>query len=293
MGKIYSDLKVFHFHSKLRDLEERRISAPLHIRLKPTNRCNHRCIYCCFRNDKLYLSELLKEEDQIPAGKMKEIIADLKDMKVKAVTFSGGGEPLAYPYIYQTVEELLRAGIKVAMLTNGGLLQGKIARLLAERASWVRISMDAADAETYRRIRNVDLEEFDRVCENISDFARMKRDDCQLGVNFVVGEENYNAVFEFLRLMKKLGVNHVKVHERVVSVRMDENNIYHTPLFKVVKDQLAQAFSDLADENFMIIDNYSDLWEDEHGKDYTYCPFIQCLTVIAADLNVYTCQDKL
>jgi len=292
MGSVYSNLKVFHFHGKLDALSRGEVTPPIHIRLKPTNRCNQRCIYCCFRNQDLFLSELLKESDEIPREKMSEIVADLIRMGVKAVTFSGGGEPLVYPHIIETIEGLRAGGIKVAMLTHASLLSGRAAALLAREASWVRVSMDAADAESYAQIRQVSRKEFDRVCANIVAFARSKHSSCQLGVNFVVGRENYGDVFSFLSLMKSLGVDHVKVHERVVSVRKEENKEYHEPLFPTVKEQLGRAKAELIGDGFGIIDNFSDLWEDEHGKDYRACPFIQCLTIIAADLNVYTCQDK-
>ncbi len=153
MERLYTNSKIFHFPKHLESVTRGERAAPIHIRLKPTNRCNHRCSYCCYRNRNLYLSELLHENDQIPQEKMRELIADFAAMGVKAVTFSGGGEPLSYPYIYETMQGLRAAKIKIATLTNGSLLTGRIAELLAKNAVWCRISMDAADAETYAAIR--------------------------------------------------------------------------------------------------------------------------------------------
>ena len=42
----------------------------------------------------------------IPKDKMMEIIDDLVEMKVKAVTFSGGGEPFCYPHFTETLKKL-------------------------------------------------------------------------------------------------------------------------------------------------------------------------------------------
>jgi len=149
MVRLYSDLKMFHYGSKLQDLKTGVISAPLHVRLKPTNKCNHKCAYCCYRSKKLFLSELFKEDDEIPWPKMQELVCDFKQMGVKAITFSGGGEPLYYPYIAETIERLIKADIKVAVITNGSLLNGKVAKILSRGASWVRVSMDAAYASGY------------------------------------------------------------------------------------------------------------------------------------------------
>ena len=128
----------------------------------------------------------MNENDEIPLEKMKEIVKDLGQMGVKAVTFSGAGEPLCYPYITEAIEGLLGVGIKVAILTNGSLLNGKVAEILSRGATWVRISMDAADAQTYAKIRGVSFREFDKVCDNIYNFAKIKSKNCELGVNFIV-----------------------------------------------------------------------------------------------------------
>jgi len=294
MTKLYTDSKILHFHSKLKDLSDKVLSAPIHVRLKPTNKCNHKCYYCCYRNENLYLSQLVNENDEIPHDKMKEIVSDLVRMKVKAVTFSGGGEPLCYPYIIETMEDLLNQGVKIAVLTNGSLLKGRVAKILSQRATWVRISMDAADSKMYAEIRGVNLKEFDKVCENISNFVKTQNRNSKLGINFIVTKENCKDVYKFLKLMKGLGVDHVKISESVVSTKKEKNKEYHLPFLNLVKKQIIKGFSDLADSNFKIIDKFDDFADNNnyYEKKYTWCPFIQCLTVIGADMNIYSCQDK-
>ena len=39
----YSDLKIVHFPEKLRSFQEGRITAPIYVRVKPINVCNHAC----------------------------------------------------------------------------------------------------------------------------------------------------------------------------------------------------------------------------------------------------------
>ena len=47
----YSSLKVLHYKDKLDSLEsDKPITAPIHIRIKPTNICNHKCYYCSYQN---------------------------------------------------------------------------------------------------------------------------------------------------------------------------------------------------------------------------------------------------
>ena len=54
------------------------------------------------------------ESDILPKEKALEIVEDLIDMKVKAVTFSGGGEPLIYKPLPDVIERLAGGGIRVA-----------------------------------------------------------------------------------------------------------------------------------------------------------------------------------
>jgi wyosine [tRNA(Phe)-imidazoG37] synthetase (radical SAM superfamily) len=294
MSSVYSQIKIFHFPERIAALAAGQPASPVHVRIKPTNRCTHRCVYCCYRNENLYVSEGLREQDEIPRGKMREVIEDLHAMDVRAVTLSGGGEPLCYPYIEETVAGLVTAGIKVAMLTHGGLLGGPVATLLAEQATWLRVSIDAADAELYARNRRVRPDEFVRVCENIRAFASLPGRRCVLGINYIVTRENAAATRACIALAKALGADHVKVSGAVVSTGAQENAAYQAGYYDEVKTQLADAQATLADARFAIIDKVhlpAGAAED-FDKHYHWCPFAALLTVIAADQNVYTCQDK-
>ncbi len=291
-NKVYSDLKVFHFPSKLDDIANQRLSPPIHVRIKPTNVCNHSCYYCCYRNKKLVFSELFREPDFIPRDKMEKIISDLEHMRVRAVTFSGGGEPLLYPHIKESLTKLSKAGIGVGVLTNGSLLRGEIADVVANTVSWVRVSMDAADARTYSKYRDISPESFELVCDNIEKFSKNKK-GCKLGISFIVTKENHSKIFKYVELMKKIGVDHVKLSECVVSKDWRQNRKYMGRFFISAKKQIGKSLR-LADENFSVIDRFQfpDKYNNNYKKPYTFCAFAQCLVIIGADLNVYSCQDK-
>ena len=294
MSNVYSGTKIFHFSDALKSLEDGTMSAPIHVRLKPTNRCNHRCTYCCYRNQDLFLSEMMHEADEIPQESMQRLVEDLCSMGVQAVTFSGGGEPLCYPHIADSIRQLADGGVKVAMLTNGGHLKGDVATVLAGRATWVRVSMDAATPQLYATNRGVSLDEFDRVCDNLRAFAALPDRRCVLGINFIITRENSAQVLDFLRLAKDMGIDHVKLSGAVVATRPQENRQYMEPFFDAAKAQITQGKETLQDDTFGIVDklHYPDSENEAFTKTYCWCPFSFCLTVIAADQNIYTCQDK-
>ena len=106
MATYYSPLKFLHFKDHLEGLEQGKIVAPVHIRVKPTNHCNHNCWYCAYRADNLDLGEEMVEKDSIPAERMLSLAHEFVSMGVKAVTFSGGGEPLLYKPLPDVIEIL-------------------------------------------------------------------------------------------------------------------------------------------------------------------------------------------
>ena len=289
MTQLYSNLKFLRFRPQLDALAQGGLAAPVHIRIKPINRCNHNCWYCAYRVDNLALGEAMNTEDVLPLDMMHGIVDDVIGMGVRAVTFSGGGEPLLYKGLPEVVRRLALGGVKVATLTNGSNLKGAMADAFAAHGAWVRVSLDAWDDESYARARGVAADSFTRLLSNLRAFAARKS-DCVLGVSFIVSETNAPHLAKVCALLKDAGVNHVKVSGAVVSNDREENNAYHRRLHGVVAEQVAAA-KRLDDDGFRIVDHYHEL-EDRFEKSYTRCAFLQFLTVIGADGAVYTCQDK-
>lgn len=292
MSAVYSKLKIFHYPEKLATLPAGRpeIAPPLHVRIKPTNHCNHRCTYCAYRNDRLQLGSAMNDRDAIPRDKMMEIIDDLAEMGVKAVTFSGGGEPLLYPHLEEALERLVATDIRFASLTNGSLLNGRIAELFAKHATWLRVSMDGWDDASYAAYRGVKSGEYGRILDNMENFKQLGG-PCRLGVCINIDDRNYDHILGQLRRLKACGVDSVKLSPCIVSNTGEENNRFHAPFFAGVREQLDVAMRELADDHFDIYDSYH-LLEENFDKVYDWCPYLQILTVIGADCGVYACQDK-
>ena len=292
MGLLYTKMKVFHFKEKIDSLPKNtgRIMPPIHIRIKPTNACGHNCWYCAYKADNLQLGKDMAKRDHIPKQKMMEIIDDISDMEVKAVTFSGGGDPFSYPYLLDTVKKLSQTSVTFAALTNGSGLAGEVAETFAHSGTWLRISMDGWDKESYAAYRGVSQNEFTRVMENMERFKQFDG-ACYLGVSLIVDRKNAPHVHEFVHRIKEVGVDSVKISPCIVSNDGAENNAYHEPVFEKVREEVGRAVEDLMDDGFEIFDAYHEL-DEKFDKRYTWCPYLQILPVIGADLNIYPCQDK-
>lgn len=289
MGTIYTAAKMWHYPEQLEALKNGTIAAPVHIRLKPTNVCNHSCYFCAYRDDGMALGEDMNLKDRIDPQKMVEIVEDIIAMGVEAVTFSGGGEPLLYPTIVETVTRLAEGGVSVAALTNASQLKGARADVFARFGAWLRVSIDGWDGPSYAKYRSVGEDEFAKVTDNLKAFAD-RGSDCALGASIIVDKSNAGHIAELTETLKDAGVAHVKMSACVVSNNGAENNAYHAPFKEVVEAQILQA-EKLVEDGFEVINHYHEL-DDRFDKDYQSCPFMQFLTVIAADGNVYSCQDK-
>ncbi|QKF83315.1 radical SAM/SPASM domain-containing protein [Halarcobacter ebronensis] len=292
MASKYSKFKVFHFQEKLdslpKDVEE--ISSPIHIRIKPTNVCNHSCWYCSYRFDEVQLGQDMVVRDFIPKDRMMEILDDCIEMDVKSITFSGGGEPFVYKYFLDTVKKLSKSNIKFASLTNGSKLKGEVAEIFSKYGEWIRVSMDGWDDLSYKKYRKTKKTEFTNILNNMKEFKSLGG-KCALGVSFIIDNKNFNHIYEMAKKIKATGADSIKMSPCIVSNLGKENNEYHAPIYDEVKKQIKKVKTELEDESFEVYDTYH-LLEEKFEKDYDWCPYIQILPIIGADLNIYSCQDK-
>jgi len=287
---VYGKCKLAFHRDKLEALLKGEITAPIYVRIKPTNRCNHKCYYCSYApGSDCVVSETINLRDEIPLGKMLEILDDFKVMGVKAMTYSGGGEPLIYPHIVLAMKKTLENSIDLSIITNGQELNKEKADLLSN-SQWVRISSDASNAKTFAEIRRVPESWFYRLSKNIENFAKIKRKDCELGINFVVNEKNAATVFQSAKYFKELGVNHIKI----TPVYNLDFFGYHKPFKTSVEEQIQRAREELSGDGFTVYDTYEQDFQlsGNNERGYPRCHVMQIIPVIAADSKVYFCHDK-
>lgn len=289
MTILYNINKYLYFPETLKAFQNRRVVSPTHVRIKPINHCNHNCWYCAYRNDSLQLGDDIELIDVIPSEKMQQIVNDIIDMDVKAVTFTGGGEPLIYKGLIGYIKQLAEADVKIGVLTNGSNLKGKVADTLASYGSWVRVSIDAWDDESYMHSRGVPHGTFSKLMNNMSTFSKLDT-KCVLGVSYIISADNYQHIYSICKTFCDIGVNHVKLSGVVVGNDVDKNNEYHDKISAEVASQIESAMT-LDSDEFSIINHYHQL-DKEFEKNYDICPYLMYLTVIGADSCVYTCQDK-
>lgn len=296
----YSDYKIFYFPEKLKSLQDDEISAPPYVRIKPINLCNHGCFFCAYStgfrvNDGAEVEHIhsnmhneMSEADVIPFEKMIEILDDLRSIGTKAVTYSGGGEPLMHPNIVEIFEKTIDNNLDLSIITNGQNLIKERANLLVD-AKWVRISMDYSNPEEFYRFRNVNPKGFHSIIKNIENFSKIKSKNCDLAVNFIVHENNYMELYEIASLLKNSGVENVRFSPMYVPNFFE----YHSRISESVNRSL-EKISSLIEDGFSVNTTYNVSGNSSHSafRAYDKCLAMQIVPVIGADLNIYTCHNK-
>lgn len=110
--------------------------------------CYNKCKHCFFGTDQ-------KEQPIIiNTNAVKELIKELSENGTKAIEFSGGGEPTIHPDVHEILEYALNLGLDVGLITNG-LLFNKV-KDISGYLKFIRISLDAAERNTYFKVHGVD-----------------------------------------------------------------------------------------------------------------------------------------
>src|SRR5574343_183849 len=93
----YSPLKIIHHRKWLETVREGKQPAPIFVQIIPTNRCNQHCNHCAYRLPGYSSNQLFNPRSEMSIEKILETIRDCKEMGVKAIELTGGGEPTLHP----------------------------------------------------------------------------------------------------------------------------------------------------------------------------------------------------
>lgn len=282
----YSQYKIFWFKEKLESFSNKKTEAPISVRIKPTNKCVHDCSFCVYRSEFSEMHRSCNRIDELPKEKLIEVVNDLKQIGTKAITLSGGGEPLCHPDILEILNEINKLELDNSIITNGQLLS-KDRAVALKNAKWVRVSMSYYNAASFEKSRRVPGKLSFEIYKNIENFAKIKNKNCDLGVNFVVDKDNYTHLFKVARRLKDLGVENV----RFAPLWLPSFKSYHEPIKDEVLIHIRRVREALSDKNFKVYDSYK-MDEYEQERTYSKCHIMQITPVVAADGNVYTCHNK-
>jgi MoaA/NifB/PqqE/SkfB family radical SAM enzyme len=197
----------------------RALSGPLYAQLSIADPCNQRCVMCPYHPP----SESRADPDAfsgaapgiMPLATFREVLRDLHMLGTRHVDFVGRGEPLLHPEFPTMLEEAVGLRFRVGLTTNGARLSAHAMTLARSGLAHVRVSLDAATAETYARVHvGETAETFDRVKDAIRALAAARRGAPapHLSVSFTVLRQNVGELVGVVELVAALGADGVFFH---------------------------------------------------------------------------------
>jgi MoaA/NifB/PqqE/SkfB family radical SAM enzyme len=185
-------------------------TPPVCVYLEVTNRCNLLCETCP------RTFEALEPPADMSWALFTKIIDQLPGL-ARAV-LHGVGEPMLVKELPRMIRYLKERGIYVLFNTNGTLLAPRKRRELIETGlDELRVSLDAADAASFLKVRGKDM--FARIVRNISEFTTLQR---EIGATtprvslWLTGlKETIDELPDFVRLAARIGVREVHLQRLV------------------------------------------------------------------------------
>src|SRR6266576_4966627 len=186
------------------------LRKPVCLYLETTNRCNLLCTTC----PRTY------EELEPPADMSWELFTSIVDQipDLQRAVLHGVGEPMLVKHPPRMVRYLKDRGTYVLFNTNGTVLNEKNGRaLIAAGLDELRVSFDAANAESYRAIRGKNY--FHRTLKNVRAFRALQeregRDRPQVSAWLTGLRETIEELPDFVRVAAETGVKEVHLQRLV------------------------------------------------------------------------------
>lgn len=289
----YSDLKSAWHLDKIAALRRGEQVAPSQLQLILSDLCNQDCHFCAYRMSSGFSSEQFGEAGnrnpnrKIPTAKALEILQDAKTIGVKAIQFTGGGEPTVHPDHLHIFEQAQLIGLETSLVTNGVLLrpgwQGSIPSM-----KWVRVSIDASSPDEYAAVRRVKPDFYHKALSNLAEIARaiqMSGSDCTLGAGYVVTQENHSDLVAGVSRIRDAGAHNV----RLSAMFSTQGAAYYRDL-PAIRERIERV-KELQTDSFRVVDLFGDRITDlvQHAPDYEFCGYQQFNMYVGGNLKVYRC----
>lgn len=189
--------------------------------------CNYNCVMCLwsdknnytYRNQKIEINGLMSIED------WKKFLVGIKDFGARTIVFSGGGEPLLNPDVFQLIEFTHSIGFRTQLYTNGFNLRNlsnyEWEQILTMEK--IRFSIHSPIEEQYSRIVNIPstIGALARVTENLQELLERRRtikSRISVGIGFVIQPFNFDQIIDIVNFASQQKVD-------FLNIRSDEVNV--------------------------------------------------------------------
>ncbi len=204
-------------HRQFVDHLQGRKVYPINVEISPSGVCNASCDFCFYAGGELGSHRNVFLENQ----RLMQLIDECRQLLVKSISWTGGGEPTLHPRFPQAVEFAAGIGLEQGLFTNA-LAEPKYDPRLLE---WIRVTI--TDKPPRR------------------DYIRALRPVANLSIAFnYAGTQDDDSLRHILAMAEDVNVDYVqlrpalKFHGETVDILLP--NVFH-PLLHVTAYKFAEA----------------------------------------------------
>lgn len=278
--------KLAYHPKRLSDWMDNEDIAPIYMEISPSSACNYRCAFCAY--DYLdYSGEF------IDTKKLKKTLKEAAKLGVKSINYSGQGEPLLHKDIADIIKTTKVNGIDVAVTTNGVCLTKEMSEKILDKLTWIRVSLNADSAKTYKKVHGVGKDIQEKVFKNIKDAVAVKRKKklpVTISVQYLLIKENYPEIFSFIKKVKNLGVDYISI--KPFCEHLSSKSKSNSKFSKERLEKLEKEIKKYETDNFKVFFRLKGFYKyQEKTRAYGCCLGLPFFAEIATNGDVYPCNS--
>ncbi|MHB1207578.1 MAG: radical SAM protein [Rhodospirillaceae bacterium] len=295
---LYDNPGLFQHRNILDAVETGAVIGPTHVRLEVTETCNFSCGFCWThapeRADPLKVAGAdLNQKRKLDFGRLKRLIDELAAIGVKAISFTGNGDPLLYPKMAEVLAQIREHGILVSVTSNMAMkLPDALISELAQ-ISWLRWSMNGGTAEVYattNRPRTGDaVRAFEEAKYNVGRLVAERRrtgGKVKINASYIVWPLNEHDVTAGAELAHHLQIDTISFRPDTPIERQSDPLRFSD---KTASD-IRKAKAELERDDFKVFLEESRLDDVALQNDPELgCLYVNHATYIAANGDIYPC----
>lgn len=294
LDKMHTPLKILAQADMIRRFQAGEPIIPIHVRIGITSACNMRCNFCCYHSrNETYFYDCFKYGDKLNTDQTIDFLRDFATNGGRAVTFCGSGECTIHSGYTQISEAANDLGLKIGLITNGTkLINSVLARCIARTHTWVRIGLNAGNADSFQTITHYPSEGFTQILDSIAYLRNHAIEpDFRIGLNYVITSDNYQEMTAAARLAREARAHYIRFEPEFYTA------LGHDTIENILGEveQLLLEAKKQESPNFEVsipkLDRGKMAKTDAVEGDFKKCHYSRFVTALGADGYIYPCPQ--
>jgi len=183
--------------------------GPVTVKIDLTNVCNHDCPGC------IDYDLIANDNNSLSFDLFEQLLDALTACEVTGINYTGGGEPTVHKNFDKIIRLTHQKGFKIGLICNGSSFHKWPMEELLPMFEWIRVSLDAYDAETHIRTHGKTAK-FEPTVSNLKMLANIKKSQnlsTTLGAGFITNQhaDMDRSLHKFVEVCKDCGLDYAQL----------------------------------------------------------------------------------